>query len=142
MKLMLQNLLAKRFKLKLHRETRELPVFLLTVAKPDIGLKPSADQNAERRILPGSEGSLQAQNVTIAELAEMFSGPLQSPILDRTNLAGLFDFTLKNPPGPRDDVFASLTEAMRQQLGLKLVKQKVPIEMLIVDGAQQKPVAN
>jgi uncharacterized protein (TIGR03435 family) len=72
----------------------------------------------------------------------MFSGPLQSPILDRTNLAGRFDFTLKNPPGPRDEVFASLTEAMRQQLGLKLVKQKVPIEMLIVDGAQQKPVAN
>jgi uncharacterized protein (TIGR03435 family) len=50
MKLMLQNLLAKRFKLKLHRETRELPVFLLTVAKPDIGLKPSADfpTSAER----------------------------------------------------------------------------------------------
>jgi uncharacterized protein (TIGR03435 family) len=142
MKLMLQNLLVDRFKLKLHRETREMPVFLLTIAKSNTSLKPSADQNAERRIIPGQDGSLQFLNSTISELAEFVSGPLQSPILDRTGFAGRFDFTLKNPPGSREDVLATLTESLRQQLGLKLENQKAPIEMLIVDSAQQKPLAN
>jgi uncharacterized protein (TIGR03435 family) len=142
MKVMLQKLLAERFQLVVHRETREMPVLVMTVARPDSGLKPSADQNAEHRVAPGPNNSVQFLNTTIDELAELVSGPLQSPVLDRTRLTGRFDFTLRNPPGSREDVPAIVTEAIRQQLGLNFEKQKSPIEMLIADSAQQKPVAN
>jgi uncharacterized protein (TIGR03435 family) len=141
-KLMLQKLLAERFKLALHSESREMAVLLLTAAKPASGLKPSADQNAEGRISPGPDGSVQFLNSTISELAEMLSGPLQTPILDRTGLEGRFDFTLRNPPGSREDVFATVSEALRQQFGLKLERQKVAVDLLIVDSAQRKPVEN
>jgi uncharacterized protein (TIGR03435 family) len=142
MKVMLQKLLAERFKLVLRRETREMPVLIMTIARPDSGLKSAADQNARSRFFPGPDNSLQFLNTTVAEFAEVIAGPLQIPILDRTGLTGRFDCTLRNPRGPREDFSDMVTEAIRQQLGLKLEKQKAPIEMLFVDNAQQKPVEN
>lgn len=142
MKLMLQKLLAERFKLVLHSESKEMPVLVLTAVKPTAELKPSADQNAESHAMPGPNFSLQFQNTTISELAEVLSGPLQIPVLDRSGLQGRFDFTLKTPNGPREDMQSILSEALRQQFGLKLEKQKVAVDLLIVDSAEKKPVQN
>jgi uncharacterized protein (TIGR03435 family) len=138
MKLMLRKLLAKRFKLVVHPESREMQVLVLTVAKPSSDLKLSADQNADGRIVPGPDGSVQFLNSTISELAEVLSGPLQTPIIDRTGLESRFDLTLRNPPGPREDVISAVPEAIRQQFGLKLEKQKMPVDMLIVDSVQKE----
>jgi uncharacterized protein (TIGR03435 family) len=64
------------------------------------------------------------------------------PVLDRTGLSGRFDFTLSGKPTGPDDTMAFILGALEDQLGLKLQRQKAPVEMLIVDRADQKPTQN
>jgi uncharacterized protein (TIGR03435 family) len=84
MKLMLQRLLAERFKLVLHRETKEMPVLVLSVGKPATELRQSSDSRIAGSIGPGPDGSLKFTNSTMAEFSEVLSGPLHIPIIDRT----------------------------------------------------------
>jgi uncharacterized protein (TIGR03435 family) len=142
MKLMLRRLLAERFKLVVHQETRDTTALVLTVDKPNPSLKRSADPNAPRRGEPGPDG-LRFFNTTLAEFAEFLSGPLRAPVLDRTGLEGVFDFPLKNPEGNTpDEELARLAGSVREQLGLRLERQKTPVEMLVVDSGEKKPVEN
>ena len=72
MRLMLRRLLADRFKLVLHRENKERPVFVLTFVNASPDFKASADQNAERRIVPGPDG-LRFLNAPLADFADFLS---------------------------------------------------------------------
>lgn len=145
--IMLQTLLAERFNLKLHRENRTGEGLLLEIAKN--GLKLRAETDA-RTSYNNGHGRLDATAVSMRTLAEILSRNTAVPVVDRTGLSGAFDFTLSwDPDAPRtlepDDAAAFLREvlanAIQQQLGLTLKSQRMPMEVLIVDGAQ-KPSEN
>jgi len=84
-----------------------------------------------------------------AHLGEM--GQFDRPILDRTGLSGTFDFVLEWGPDPasgaaapedQDDRQTNLQEALRDQLGLKLERQRAPMDVLLIDHIDQQPAEN
>jgi len=144
LKAMLQDLLAKRFKLAIHRETKMLPVYELVVTKGGTKL-PKANAAGgpvhTADSLPRVEsGAFVFANASMAEFAEMF-GKLQGidlPVVDRTGIAGSFDIVLKGAPAAaREADTAALFAIVQEQLGLKLVSAKAPFEIVIVDHAER-----
>ncbi len=162
---MLQRLLEDRFQLKVHREMRERPVYLLTVAKSGRKLQPLK----EACQLPdacgvGQDGTAKmrsnGQNMTLdmhAMSMTDFAGSLglDRPVIDKTGVAGLFDFHLEfvldgatpgNPFGSHeptssgDGAGPSIFTAI-QKLGLKLDPTKGPVEFLVIDHVE-KPSSN
>jgi uncharacterized protein (TIGR03435 family) len=94
-------------------------------------------------------GKLVAHGVPLRNLVEQLSRLLNRPVLDKTGLAGAFDFTLEFAPEGRGadaagdlPVSPSLFTAVQEQLGLKLEPQKAPVEILVVDRAVRVPTAN
>ena len=148
---MLQALLADRFKLTFHRQTKDLPVYALTVGKNGHKLHES-EGDGPGSIKPNKLGVV-AQRTTLAEAADLLSQPLQTPVVDMTGLTGRYDFSIDLAPyisgdlrrGPGDqapDIIAIAMTAIQEQLGLKLEPRKAPIEMLVVDHAEKVPTEN
>ncbi len=149
---MLQTLLKDRFKLALHREDRELPVYVLAVGKGGERL-----EHAKGEGKPGfklSEGSLVFQHYSLADWAEWASVGhafgLDRPIVDKTGLTGRYDFSMRLADsaldlklslrkGEQDPSFYN--DALRE-LGLRLEPQKGPVQVLVIDHAEKLPVEN
>jgi uncharacterized protein (TIGR03435 family) len=133
---MLQALLADRFRLKLHRETRELPAFALVVGRS--GPKLTASASADSRISIG-HGIFTGQKIDMTGLADALAMESDRTIVDQTGLAGQFDVTLNWTPDAADSDPAaiSLFTAIQEQLGLKLEATKAPVEVLVIDGVQK-----
>jgi uncharacterized protein (TIGR03435 family) len=164
--LMIQPLLADRFGLKVHTETRNLPVLTLTVAKggPKLheakpgdtypnGLKGPDGKGGAGMMLMGI-GKITGQAVAMPFLVESLSRQLGSMVQDETGLKGNYDLnlewtpdtaTMKGPgdgppvpgnPPPEDSAGPSLYSALQEQLGLKLESRKVPVQVLVIDHVQ------
>lgn len=147
-----QQLLADRFKLVFHWETKEMPVYALNIAKS--GAKVNRSKNADGGpSVSWNNGSLTAKNVTIGKLAQTLtiasSRELGRIVIDQTGLEGKYDLTLTWAP---DDRSASLTDksndyaappgpsiftALQEQLGLKLESTKAPVQTLVIDHIEQ-----
>jgi uncharacterized protein (TIGR03435 family) len=154
----LQSLLKDRCKLTFHRETKEAPVYALVIAKsgPKIPAAQTADKTPRLSI---GMGQLSGKQVPISELAKSLSRQLGRVVIDKTNLQGNYDFTLKwtpeerspqalgpapmgkDAPPPPDPNGPSLFTALQEQLGLKLESQKGPVEILVIDHVE-KPSEN
>jgi uncharacterized protein (TIGR03435 family) len=162
---MLQTLLADRFKLKIHRETKEGPVYLLAIGKNGFKLqeaRPGATY--PNGAGPGSMSSssnwlaetMMFQAMPISGLARNLEARLGRPVLDKTGLTGNYDFTLKfaidrsqsqsvtgdSPnaqpaPGQIDPDAPFLLEAIQKQLGLKLEPGKGPVEVIVIDHVER-----
>jgi bla regulator protein blaR1 len=163
LKLMLQTLLADRFKLTLHRETRgDTPAYALVVAKDGPKLKEATGNEEHAGVQGGLASSLTATRASISLLADMLSRRLGRPVEDKTNLPGTYNFTLKWTPGDNEinpltgfnlppEILAQLKKsepdgpsiftALQEQLGLRLETEKIGREILVIDGAQ-KPSLN
>jgi uncharacterized protein (TIGR03435 family) len=145
LRLMLQTLLAERFHLALHRETRVVPSFVLVFVKKSPLLHPVESANAEPDV--GGKGIvLNWRNTSMAEFAELISSPLGMPVVDMTHLAGRFDFDIAapgyySPVASLEDAQYALADSVRQ-LGLKLQRRKLPLEMLVVDHVEKTPAQN
>jgi uncharacterized protein (TIGR03435 family) len=141
----LQSLLAERFKMSVHRETRELPVYVLTVAKGGAKIKSAADPTGTARIYQ-IRGLYKARNESIANFSQMLSLTLDRVVTDMTGLTGTFDFVLDYAPlDPRfsDPAGArSIFTALQEQLGLKLESRKGPVELLVIDAVRKTPTEN
>jgi uncharacterized protein (TIGR03435 family) len=151
---MLQALLADRFMLALHRETRELPVYSLVVAKngPKIHRSKTDDvvagSNGRGGRAPGmtaKNGSIKGHSVTLASFADFLAAQLSRPVLDRTGLTSLYDLDLQwtpddnelqSPPGSAPNGPAIFT-AIQEQLGLKLESGKGPVEVIVIDHIER-----
>jgi uncharacterized protein (TIGR03435 family) len=145
---MLQNLLVERFQIKFHQVTKEEPGFALLVAKggPKLRTSMSEEQkltffgpNGEELGKPVSRAiKVNARKYSLAGLKDLlaFAGNI-GPGVDRTGLAGVYDFTLSwnEEEGP------GLASALRDQLGLELRREKVLVDRFVVDSAQ-KPTPN
>ena len=93
---MLQNLLADRFKLAFHRETKELSSLVLVVGKG--GPKLRASQEDAPGVLGPDKAAMVAQHATMAEFVGALSGPSRTPVIDKTGLTGRYDFTVDLGP--------------------------------------------
>jgi uncharacterized protein (TIGR03435 family) len=142
---MLQTLLEERFQLQVHRESKEIPVYAMVVAKNGLKIHPVAGDGASE--ISGGEGHLiVARRVSMPLLAKALTQQsrqqLGRPIQDMTGVPGLFDITLDYAPDQNSDdaagqsIFTALAD-----LGLKLEPRTAPAELLIVDRAA-KPTAN
>jgi uncharacterized protein (TIGR03435 family) len=137
---LLQHLLEQRFHLKTHREQKEVPGYVLVLAKGEPKLQASKGANAGGQILPNG---LQGRNMSVRGLASMLVIPTGRPIVDNTGIEGMYDFNLKYAPA--NDPNSSLPDlftALQEQLGLKLESQKVPVEMLVIDRVDRIPTEN
>lgn len=158
--LMLRALLADRFQLKAHVETKTLPVYELVVAKGGLKMKTAAPETPDPDAKPGdppkngggmsmSPGNLEAHKYVFSSLADQLGYIVQRTVVDKTDLTGKYDFTLKwTPEGQmagvgtgQDDSAPSIFTALQEQLGLKLVPSKGPVQTLVIDHADM-PTAN
>src|SRR6185369_10440530 len=154
LKTMLQNLLAERFKLTTHKEEKQLPVFVLTVAKRPLMKESSPGQTDCKRDGNAGALSLTCHNLTMSALAESLrsvaGGYFNHPVIDRTGLKGEYDFTIKwvakarvGMPGPDGEApGVSMFDALEKQLGLKVESQTQSFPVIVVDQAKDKPTDN
>jgi uncharacterized protein (TIGR03435 family) len=153
---MLRRLLADRFQLKFHRETRELPIYALTVARSGSKLKESTlvPENIPQGpqplifVISPQGSSLPARYATMAEFASVLQRTvMKRPVVDQTGLSGRYDFDLKWLPdetqfefkGPWEggnSDWPDLSTALQQQLGLKLEATRGPVSVFIIDGVE------
>jgi uncharacterized protein (TIGR03435 family) len=144
--LMLQALLADRFKLALHRETKELPMYALVVAKNGPKFKTFESDAGIYSRSNGAHWHVEAKG-SMQRFAEFLSEEAGRPVADQTGLSGLYQMTLD---WAADDAVAandtaagpSLFTALQEQLGLKLDSTKGPVEMLVIDRAERTPTEN
>jgi uncharacterized protein (TIGR03435 family) len=140
---MMQALLAERFQLKVHRETQEVPMYGLVVAKGGPKFHASAlDAKGGYMVRGGEKGMhMEAKRTTMDQLARQLSYSAGRPVVDKTGLIGTYAFTLDwYPEGrtPPPDVEApSIFDALPEQLGLKLEGFKGPMEKLVIDHAER-----
>jgi uncharacterized protein (TIGR03435 family) len=141
--LMLQSLLADRFQLKLHRETRVLPIYALVVAKSGIKFKPAKPNEGDD--LSGWGGHLEATAITMDAFADYLTGFREIAdrvVQNRTRLTATYDFNLdwsrdRGDGGSQDSEFPGLYTALEEQLGLKLEPLKASTEVVVVESASE-----
>jgi uncharacterized protein (TIGR03435 family) len=158
---MLQAMLAERFKLVVHPDTRQMSVYALTVGKggkPKLkeadasgatGCQPPANQQPP---VPGQPFylTLQCRNMSMEVFAKQVrqfaGGYLTGSVVDQTGLKGSWDFEFKWTPrgqfGQAGPDGISIFDALDKQLGLKLDPQKIPLPVFVVDSANEKPTDN
>jgi uncharacterized protein (TIGR03435 family) len=137
---MLKALLADRFQLRSHRETRTVPVYELVARQTGAKLRPAqADQAAGTLV---RNGSSVFQSVTMPDFAERLSdlAAISRPVLDKTGLAGAFDIPLESAAREMLADPASIFAAI-ERAGFKLESRKAPLEVLVIDYAA-KPSEN
>src|SRR5580704_13368489 len=145
---MVQTLLEDRFRLALHRETKEMPVCALVVGKNPPKLKASTE-GEPTTLARGDGGQMNFRGMPIPGLVNTLANILHEPVVDGTDIEGLFDFTLDpmqfasaGGTGGGGDAWADLVlRAVQEQLGFKLEKRKAPLEITIIDHAE-KPTPN
>jgi uncharacterized protein (TIGR03435 family) len=110
--------------------------------KDSPGLRRSEDQEAGPHAI-GSSTGFGLENISMREFAELLSGVVTVPVIDKTGLDGKFSFTLTlGVAGSGDDFQGAIGGAVQEQLGLKMEKQKIQLEMLIIDRVEKKPTDN
>jgi uncharacterized protein (TIGR03435 family) len=170
---MLQNLLAERFKLVVHREKREMSAYELQVAKGGAKLKTAeekAAQDGSKKTVTeesklGKDGyptlpdgyqmswindraRMRYPRQTMKQFVGLLEGQLGGPVVDSTGLNGKYDIELfwaSDFPAERDGASEprpNLIQAVQEQLGLRLVKKREPIEIIVVDRCERVPTEN
>jgi uncharacterized protein (TIGR03435 family) len=136
---MLQTLLAERFKLAIHRETKERTAYSLVVGKDGPRLH-EVEAGAGRTT--DGRGFLSAQKMSMSQLADSLSKALGVPVLNMTGIKGLFDIELKWAQDEYSANGPSIFTVVQEQLGLKLEPRKGPVEIIVVDHAERVPTGN
>jgi len=152
LRLMLRTLLEDRFKLKTHRETKEIPAYWLVIAEGGPKLRDPKEEESFNSALagrspfrPGFAGVY--SNKSLPEFAERLGRPMDRPLLDKTGIQGRYWFQLEWADEPDQAgrqyllVGAKLLTALREQVGLTLEEGNARVEILMIDSAE-KPLGN
>jgi uncharacterized protein (TIGR03435 family) len=146
---MLRTLLEDRFKLVVHRETKDLPGYALVVSKHGFKLQPvEPGYGADTSSNGGRIRTLTAQRTSMALLADLLSRQLGEMVVDKTGIAGAYNFEMKwttdDQPSAASDAqtVPTLFTALEEKLGLRLQPQKVPVEIIVVDHVERTPAEN
>jgi uncharacterized protein (TIGR03435 family) len=144
LRMMFQTLLAERFKLAFHRQSRELQGLALVIEKSGPKFHESQG-DGESKQQASSRLTRRWQWTTMAQLATTLGEAMQAPVTDETRLPGKYDFALDLTPyvtpGERPDISAMMVTAVREQLGLKLEPRRTATDVLVIDHLE-KPTAN
>ena len=161
-KAMLVGLLVDRFGLKYHRETRDLPVYELVIAKGGLKMQAAKEQDpatTRHMLMFSGPGQMESTAMKTESLAHILSTQLGRTVLDKTGLTGNYDYTLKWTPDPTEPSMGpaggppdasqdtnnaggpTLFTALEEQLGLKLESSRGPEEVIVIDHIEQ-PSAN
>jgi uncharacterized protein (TIGR03435 family) len=139
---MLRTLLAERFKLAAHRETREVRAYVLEVAKNGPKLQKAEPGSASTQ---NGRGTIEAKVITMTRFAEVLSRQLDFPVVNETGIDGIFNLTLQWTPESAKpsnaDAGPSIFTAIQEQLGLRLTSRKAPVEVVVIDHVE-KPSEN
>jgi uncharacterized protein (TIGR03435 family) len=146
---MVQGLLEDRFQLKFHHEIKETTAYSLLPGKKTAELE--TPKEGEETGVKIEQGKFIFTNMTMAGLVNTLSNLLHLPLVDRTELTGRYDFTLDpyrfvqnvdpSTPMRREEIGDLLLAAVRVQLGLRVEKQKAPLDIVVIDRAE-RPTAN
>jgi len=146
---MLRTLLAERFKLEAHRETRDLQVFALVAAKGGFKLKPVEPGGSNRDTSHTAMGGvLTATKTSLDRLAVWLNRFTDLPVVNMTGIDGVFDFTLKysleneNRKAEGNDApkYPVVPLAIQEQLGLRMEKRTAKVEVLSIDRVEKTPI--
>jgi uncharacterized protein (TIGR03435 family) len=145
LKLMLQNLLAGRFKLVLRKQSQEMRVYWLVVSKNGPKLRESQGEGESKQQVK-SKLARQWNFTNMAQFAAELSDAMEAPVLDQTGLLAKYDFSLDLTPylpttGERPDIASMMVTAIQEQLGLKVESRRAPVDVLVVDHLE-KPAEN
>ena len=159
--LMLQNLLAERFKLTVHRDQTPVPVYALVVGRKGPKLQEAAQDSDDTSKCnrEGRQITCQIHKTTMAKLADQLPHWVSRnwfdlPIVDQTGLQGTYDFSItwtltdRRPgagggtPEADDPTAITLFDALQDQLGLKLEQRKAPVDRIVVDHIERVPTDN
>lgn len=162
---MMQTLLENRFKLRIHRETRQAPVYELALAKRSPKLKPLPDGSCvpavTGRPLPplqagqhlcrnmvnmDSPRAVEIEGGTLSSFAAMLGMALDRPVIDKTGIPGYFEIHLVFSPdasagSPPNTATPGIVQAIQEQLGLRLVPANGAVDVLVIDHIE-KPLEN
>jgi len=143
----LQLLIEERFQLHEHRETRDLPIYTLTVAKNGSKLQSPANTDitaTSLRIRRTDTGltEVTGKNTPLTNLVKSLSSQLNRTVVDQTGLTEKYDFTVSFAPNldaaqQPDTAGPSLFTALEEQAGLRLESKKGPVEVLVIDSVQK-----
>ncbi len=143
--LMLRTLLADRFRLRVHTEMREGPVYNLVIAKSGFKLRSTGVGGEPDGYYEWGDGLIKVRKGPIASLVWCLSNGLADrTVIDETGLTGKYDIDLKWTPDDQQgtpDAGPTLFTALEEQLGLKLVPAKGPVDVFVVDHVE-KPTEN
>lgn len=170
---MTRNLLLERFKVRVRREQREIPVFALLVARDDRRLgpqlrsvtvdcaahkeafergratpvpppdfnKPMQPQTCDTLLSSRAEGNyIAGRAVDMSVVARTLVAQVNAPVVNRTGLPGQYDFDLRfvsNPAAASSPDGVGIETALREQLGLRLERQRAPMDVLVIDSAER-----
>ena len=150
--IMVQKLLAERFKLSYHRDKKEVSIYALTVTKngPKLLAPSTGDPKGPPNLALPARGRFRARNATMLDLAGELQGWQDRPVVDRTGIQGRYDFglnwtpddfqasRLSGFPAPRDSNEApDLFTAIQEQLGLRLQSTKGSVDVMVIDRVEQ-----
>jgi uncharacterized protein (TIGR03435 family) len=159
LRLMLQALLAERFKLAFHRQAQDISGYALVVGKNGPKLTAAAEGGGEGT-MTGAALVFEGHKMPLSRLADIVSGALRVPVIDQTGLPGFYDFKLdlrpyvtarqpgdpplvnRDTPGMQDALVDVAISALQDELGLRLEQRKVRLDVLVVDHAEKTPTEN
>ena len=143
----LKKLLAERFQLVVHKETRELPVYALVLAKGGVKMQPNTSPDGSPQNMMTNRASFRATRASLDSIAKALGSITSRPVHDETGLKEYWDFKLEWTPDaaaaapdaverPAEAAGPTLFTALQEQMGLKLESRKGPVEIVVIDRAE------
>lgn len=144
LKLMMQSLLAERFQLKAHPETRRMRGFVMSVGSKGVKLTPAKKSEDPPRIVPAPTG-LTVSNATVEEVAKYLSAFANKPLIDETGIGGRYDWNVTLQPDPNIMLFSfayfeDLFRAIEAQMGIQFREREINGKVLVIESASRPDV--
>jgi len=136
---MVQSLLEERFKLRLHRETRQMPIYALVVARPNALRPTTTDCKAtpDKCRIESTAGHYSAIAFNMNNMLIFLSNAVERVVVDRTGLTGAYDITLDWAPDAATSDKPSIFTAVQEQLGLKLESERGDVDVVVIDRVER-----
>ena len=135
-RLMVQAMLADRFKLRVHQQNKEMKVYLLIVGRGGDRLERAGDATDGETSMRDGKGFWAAKKIDMPMVAANLGGELGLPVIDKTGLSGAYNINLQWNSDD-DGLGPSIFTALQEQLGLKLEPGRAPVQVLVVDRAER-----
>ena len=150
LRVMMETLLSDRFKVAVHRQTKEMQAYVLVIGKGGSKLVESKTEG-ESDIQPDQKRmQVTILRTPLSQLTDLLYMVLRTPVVDQTGLTGKYDLSINvakymmtpGSDGSMQDPVGLIMTAVQEELGLKLESRKVPIDLVVVDHAEKTPSEN